>query len=1158
MIYKIFILAILFFFTVTVTASEIARGIAHNTELVRIVTAQDASLSDQWISYAWSATRLDWLVRLPGIYATDGVTFGVASDSDVVIDWEGFDSLKSANGGASIPISYAISLSGSQVPGDADWVSAESLNSEDDTLLDSPELESGLYFKRWCKIEVNESHSACEYIDSATVGFLTYSNCSSICPVSMMADVAQWIPMDQPLFITDFSANDKALLEEVEVWWWNGMAWECQGIGNPSARARAFLSLPQRYQCPPSVCNIAGNVKDANTQQNLPDVLVEALQGAEVKGNDNTYVNGNYSIPNLAPGTYDARAKKPGYETKTYKDVQVTAGQTTTQNFNLNPSPKDTLVYDDFSAPQAALMENSAAGIGWVTEGPCSWQVQNGTFGTSTSGNRVFCLATTGDLTWEDYIYEADVYGVAGVDKAIEFRVQDYYNHYYVNLRSDWPFNGNDSLCFCKIVNGSCVDYASIFYPSQNNTWYHLKVEAIGNHFKVYVDDNFVFEYVDPQNTFPQGKIGLGCWTGDANICSIRFDNILVADLFPRMKFDNVISSTDGQPIEFNGHLEYYNGNPYPVPAGYSIGAEDPVSRICTSIPVSTEGVFQYSSNPTASGGAYSFLFTLPTDYGVISTGFVAGVNDTRTGFDLQTKIPIQVGPASDSLATWTSCIAFKNIYPPMQVGQVPDSSARWGSDMAFEKAQSPGEILGFRFKRPTAAVLNEMATGLFRNMYAQASYVAKKMWNSPTDRSVMGMTTTTCLFSTVLPTFAPVCARYAFSLARSAFVYDLQYLIESLNLPQEKKDLWMRSASSAGAIGGLLTLDPNGYPIEAPIILGHMWEYQIKYADVLQEKIWYPHLPKFVGSSTDSLATFAIRVTDELDRKHVYSLIPKLDRTVTIRGYSPIDLVVTDNLGRHLTKSLSEIPNSSYDEFDLDLDGKAEDVLIIAEADPGTLSIQVVPDSTASANDSFTVIVDYTYYQTPITIAENMKIAEIPPEPFTSEIFENLPPDTFSLTSPQHETKISMPFSLDWNNAIDPNPGHSVSYRVYLGKDSTFRDSIVIDRLTESNCIVDSSTIGDNYGYNYWKVVASDDWGAERWSNQIFRVYIKVKNQGDVNADANINLADVIYLANYVLKGGSSPIPPLSGDVTCDGNINLVDVIKLARYVLLGEPFPC
>jgi len=63
---------------------------------------------------------------------------------------------------------------------------------------------------------------------------------------------------------------------------------------------------------------------------------------------------------------------------------------------------------------------------------------------------------------------------------------------------------------------------------------------------------------------------------------------------------------------------------------------------------------------------------------------------------------------------------------------------------------------------------------------------------------------------------------------------------------------------------------------------------------------------------------------------------------------------------------------------------------------------------------------------------------------------------------------------------------------------------------------------------------------------------------QGDANGDWEMNLADVIYLANSVLKSGSPPDPKESGDVNCDGKYDLVDVIKLARYLLWGEPFPC
>jgi hypothetical protein len=62
-----------------------------------------------------------------------------------------------------------------------------------------------------------------------------------------------------------------------------------------------------------------------------------------------------------------------------------------------------------------------------------------------------------------------------------------------------------------------------------------------------------------------------------------------------------------------------------------------------------------------------------------------------------------------------------------------------------------------------------------------------------------------------------------------------------------------------------------------------------------------------------------------------------------------------------------------------------------------------------------------------------------------------------------------------------------------------------------------------------------------------------------DPTDDGWITLTDVIYMANYLLKSGPSPIPVwCSGDVNCDNQINLVDVIHLANFLLKGGPPPC
>jgi len=62
----------------------------------------------------------------------------------------------------------------------------------------------------------------------------------------------------------------------------------------------------------------------------------------------------------------------------------------------------------------------------------------------------------------------------------------------------------------------------------------------------------------------------------------------------------------------------------------------------------------------------------------------------------------------------------------------------------------------------------------------------------------------------------------------------------------------------------------------------------------------------------------------------------------------------------------------------------------------------------------------------------------------------------------------------------------------------------------------------------------------------------------GDVNRDWSIDLSDVIYLANYYLKGGELPPDPIHrANANGDGVINLSDVIYIANYYLKGGPNP-
>jgi hypothetical protein len=62
----------------------------------------------------------------------------------------------------------------------------------------------------------------------------------------------------------------------------------------------------------------------------------------------------------------------------------------------------------------------------------------------------------------------------------------------------------------------------------------------------------------------------------------------------------------------------------------------------------------------------------------------------------------------------------------------------------------------------------------------------------------------------------------------------------------------------------------------------------------------------------------------------------------------------------------------------------------------------------------------------------------------------------------------------------------------------------------------------------------------------------------GDVNGDGIVNVADVIFLVNYLYRGGDPPDPSEVGDVNCDGVVDIGDVVYLVSYLYKGGPPPC
>jgi len=61
----------------------------------------------------------------------------------------------------------------------------------------------------------------------------------------------------------------------------------------------------------------------------------------------------------------------------------------------------------------------------------------------------------------------------------------------------------------------------------------------------------------------------------------------------------------------------------------------------------------------------------------------------------------------------------------------------------------------------------------------------------------------------------------------------------------------------------------------------------------------------------------------------------------------------------------------------------------------------------------------------------------------------------------------------------------------------------------------------------------------------------------GDANSDEVINVADAVFIVNYVFKGGAAPDPLAAADANSDGDANLADCVFIINYVFKGGEAP-
>ena len=193
--------------------------------------------------------------------------------------------------------------------------------------------------------------------------------------------------------------------------------------------------------------------------------------------------------------------------------------------FALPPSPprhhrpaQGVLFSDDFSGDTLA---------GWNPDQPGVWSLWRGMLRANLPDQKQLrSLIYAGDPTWTDIALDVDMCMMRGVDKGGVVRVNgesgtgvDLRGGTYQDVlmyQGQWPMGRAQAT-------------------NANGTWNHMRIEARGNRYRVFVNGEQKLDRTDTRNDKSGGRligrIALPAYTGGFGQCTVYYDNVVVTAL---------------------------------------------------------------------------------------------------------------------------------------------------------------------------------------------------------------------------------------------------------------------------------------------------------------------------------------------------------------------------------------------------------------------------------------------------------------------------------------------------------------------------------------------------------------------------------------------------------------------------------------------------
>jgi len=262
--------------------------------------------------------------------------------------------------------------------------------------------------------------------------------------------------------------------------------------------------------------------------------------------------------------------------------------------------------------------------------------------------------------------------------------------------------------------------------------------------------------------------------------------------------------------------------------------------------------------------------------------------------------------------------------------------------------------------------------------------------------------------------------------------------------------------------------------------------------------------------------------------------------QSFTATAYDNAEMELTSSDGAAFSRIKNLMPTGDYYRQNRDEDNRIDDIAAMSVVDEDAYTLRVDPKPNLPIGEPFTLefVLDDQLYR----LAKDLPMSQSGYE-FTVYIGQS----AAVLPRPGKITSANPPMFV-WQGEGE--------FDFQLASDVEFGD-VLVSTVVDGNSyeLASALDVTDTATY-YWRLKPH---GAPAYDclYAVNVLAVQPTGCGDANGDLQINIADAIFLLNYVFKGGAAPDPLCIGDADLNGIINIADVVRVINYVFKGGPPP-